>query len=64
MNNKRYKLARIFMFIVGVLMVLGGVIILLAEEDSVKQALIEKFALFLTGGILIYLGLTWKKNAE
>ena len=62
MSNKKDKIARVFMLIAGVILFLSGIIVLSAEKDSLKDALINNFAFFLTGGILIYLGLTWKKN--
>ena len=62
MRNTKNKIARIFMFTAGVILFLSGIIILIAEKDAFKDALINNFAFFLTGGILIYLGLTWGKN--
>lgn len=62
MSNKKNKTARVFMFIAGVILFLSGIIVLIAEKNSLKDALIDNFAFFLTGGILMFLGLTWKKN--
>ena len=62
MSNKKNKIARLFMLGAGVIFFLSGLIVIMAEEHSRKDSLIDNFAYFLTGGILIYLGLTWKKN--
>ena len=62
MSSKKNKTARVFMFIAGVILFLSGIIVLLAGKDSLKDTLINNFAFFLTGGILIYLGLTWNKK--
>ena len=64
MNTTRNKIIRAFMLIVGIIMIIAGIIVIMAEVDSFKQALIDNFAFFLSGGILIYLGLTWKKKQE
>lgn len=53
------KLARIFMLIFGIIFLAAGVITFLAKMDMVNN-----FGFFLTGGLLILLGLTWKKGKE
>ncbi len=53
------KLARIFMLIFGTVFLIAGIFTFLAKEDMVNN-----FGFFLTGGLLILLGLTWKKNKE
>ncbi|MCF6365826.1 MAG: hypothetical protein L3J35_06435 [Bacteroidales bacterium] len=53
------KLARIFMLIFGVIFLTAGIITFLAKIDMTNN-----FGFFLTGGLLVFLGLTWKKNKE
>ena len=62
MSDKKNKIARFFMLSAGIIFFLSGLIVVMAEDLAKKDVLIDNFAFFLTGGILIYLGLTWKKN--
>jgi uncharacterized membrane protein len=64
MSQTKGRIARIFMFIVGLILFLAGLFMVYAERESLKDAFINNMAFFLSGGILIYLGLTWKKNKE
>lgn len=64
MSQTKARIARIFMFIVGLILFLAGLFMVYAERESLKDAIINNMAFFLSGGILIYLGLTWKKNKE
>ena len=55
MSNRKNKIARIFMFTGGLIFLISGIIVILAEKESLKNALIDNFAFFLSGGILVYL---------
>ncbi len=55
------KAARIFMFIVGVILIIAGLYILFVGRKIFFDTLVQNLPFFLSGGILIYLGLTYKK---
>lgn len=57
------KIARIFMFVFGVILVSAGLIVVIAT-DNLAETLKQHLVFFLSGGILIFLGLTWKKDKK
>jgi len=64
MNKSKGRGARIFLFTIGLIMVLAGTFMVYADRIKFMDALVNNLAFFLTGGILIYFGLTYKKNKQ
>ncbi len=62
MTKKQEKIARIFMLVIGITLISSGIIVLLSGKQNFKETLINNFHFFITGGILTFLGLTWRKN--
>jgi len=62
MTEKQVKIARIFMLILGIVFLLSGIIVFIAGKGNFKETLIDNFHFFVTGSILTFLGLTWRKK--
>ncbi len=62
-KKKKAKISRVFMLIFGIILLIAGIIVVVASTN-LTETLKEHFAFFLSGGILVYLGLTWKKDKE
>ncbi len=62
MTEKQIKIGRIFMLVLGIIFLIAGIIVLMAGKENFKETLIDNFHFFVTGGILTFLGLTWKKK--
>jgi hypothetical protein len=55
------KVARIFMLVIGSVLTLSGIYIMIIGRKIFFDTLVNNLPFFLSGGILIYLGLTWRK---
>jgi len=64
MTEKQVKIGRVFMLIFGLILFISGLIIIFAGMANFKLNLINNFHFFISGGILIFLGLTWRKNKK
>jgi hypothetical protein len=64
MNNSKHKAARIFLFLMGIILIIAGIYILIIGRKILFDTLIHNLPFFLSGGILIYLGLTYKKSNQ
>ncbi len=64
MSDKRNRIGRIFMLVFGIILFLAGLIVVFSDRENMQDALIGNSTFFLTGGFLIFLGLTWKKNGK
>ncbi len=62
MTEKQIKIGRIFMLVLGIIFLLSGIIVLMAGKENFKETLIDNFHFFVTGSILTFLGLTWRKK--
>ena len=63
MNKTKILLLRAFMLFGGLILIAGGLLaISLSEEKINVNLIIDKLVFFLSGGILIFLGFTWKRK--
>jgi len=62
MTGKQVKIGRIFMLFFGIILIFTGIIVLFVGKETFIETLINYAHFFISGGILTFLGLTWRKK--
>jgi len=62
MTDKQVKFGRIFMLIIGIVLFGTGIFILVVGKNNFTDTLINNGHFFISGGILTFLGITWRKK--
>ena len=64
MTDKQVKFGKIFMLVIGIILLFAGIFILIVGRNNFTDTLINNGHFFISGGILIFLGLSWRKNKD